>query len=78
MKDHLALQNKDNMFPQYGGNHSPSDSASYDRTESSIPSPAQYKQSVFQFKNPHIHMNIIIKVPAQYTPQNQIITLMFF
>jgi len=48
MKDHLALENEDNMFPQNGGNHSPSDSASYDRTEYSIPSPAQYQQSIFQ------------------------------
>jgi len=29
----------------------------------------------FSKTNPHIHMNIIIKEPAQYIPQNKIITV---
>jgi len=60
-EDHLALQNEDNMFPQYGGNYSPSDSASYDRTESSIPSPAQYQQSIFQFKTLTFIQTLLLK-----------------
>jgi len=49
-KDHSAPENEDNTFTQNGWNHWPSNSASYDRTESSIPSPAQYQQAIFQLK----------------------------